>query len=62
MYGFDAFLRDYDMYFCKLFDGVRHDSGDPIEWGERMLAHYDKYRIDPYDRSEIDFDWTIRGG
>jgi nicotinate phosphoribosyltransferase len=25
------------MYFCKLFDGARHDSGDPFEWGERML-------------------------
>lgn len=30
--GTDAFLRDYDMYFCKLFDGMRHDSGDPLRW------------------------------
>ena len=30
--GLDAFLRDFDMYFCKLFDGVRHDSGDPFDW------------------------------
>ena len=29
VYGMDAFLRDFDMYFCKLFDGARHDSGDP---------------------------------
>ena len=35
VYGFNAFLRDFDMYFCKLFDGARHDSGDPFAWGER---------------------------
>src|SRR5690606_17780537 len=35
VYGMDAFLRDFDMYFCKLFDGARHDSGDPFIWGER---------------------------
>ena len=40
VYGMDAFLNDFDMYFCKLFDGARHDSGDPFEWGERMLRHY----------------------
>ena len=33
VYGMDAFLRDFDMYFCKLFDGARHDSGDPIVLG-----------------------------
>jgi nicotinate phosphoribosyltransferase len=44
--GMDAFLRDFDLYFCKLFDGVRHDSGEPIEWGEKMLAHYHEHRID----------------
>lgn len=53
VYGFDAFLRDYDMYFCKLFDGVRHDSGDPIEWAERMIGHYEKYRIDPKTKTLI---------
>jgi nicotinate phosphoribosyltransferase len=46
-YGMDAFLRDFDMYFCKLFDGARHDSGDPFEWGEKMIAHYQKNRLDP---------------
>ncbi|WP_024889416.1 nicotinate phosphoribosyltransferase [Luteimonas huabeiensis] len=45
--GLDAFLRDFDMYFCKLFDGVRHDSGDPFAWGERILAHYRDNRVDP---------------
>ena len=47
VYGMDAFLRDFDMYFCKLFDGARHDSGDPFSWGERMLSHYVRNRVDP---------------
>ena len=47
VYGINAFLRDFDMYFCKLFDGARHDSGDPFEWGERMIAHYTANRCDP---------------
>jgi nicotinate phosphoribosyltransferase len=52
-YGFNAFLRDFDMYFCKLFDGVRHDSGDPFDWGERMIAHYSKNRVDPKSKQLI---------
>ena len=47
VYGLDAFLRDFDMYFCKLFDGTRHDSGDPFAWGEKVLAHYQANRVDP---------------
>ncbi len=47
VYGMDAFLRDFDMYFCKLFDGARHDSGDPFVWGERLLEHYARNRTDP---------------
>lgn len=52
-YGFDAFLRDFDLYFCKLFDGVRHDSGDPVLWGERMVAHYAANRVDPRTKTLI---------
>ncbi|MEO5828995.1 MAG: nicotinate phosphoribosyltransferase [Rhodanobacter sp.] len=51
VYGLDAFLRDFDMYFCKLFDGTRHDSGDPFAWGEKVLAHYAANRVDP--RSKV---------
>ncbi|WP_423453821.1 nicotinate phosphoribosyltransferase [Ottowia sp. VDI28] len=47
VYGMNAFLRDFDMYFCKLFDGARHDSGDPFNWGERMIEHYQANRCDP---------------
>jgi nicotinate phosphoribosyltransferase len=52
-YGVDAFLRDFDMYFCKLFDGARHDSGDPFEWGEKMIAHYRRNRVDPHTKTLI---------
>ena len=44
--GMDAFLRDFDLYFAKLFDGLRHDSGDPYEWGDKAYAHYQKLKID----------------
>ncbi len=53
VYGMNAFLRDFDMYFCKLFDGARHDSGDPFDWGERLIEHYRKNRVDPRTKSLI---------
>ena len=53
VYGMSAFLRDFDMYFCKLFDGARHDSGDPFQWGERMISHYNKNRVDPKTKTLI---------
>lgn len=63
--GVDAFLRDFDMYFCKLFDGVRHDSGEPFEWTEKMLAHYKENRVDPKVKQLVysdglDFDKAVR--
>jgi nicotinate phosphoribosyltransferase len=48
--GMDAFVSDFDLYFAKLFDGLRHDSGDPIAWGEKAIAHYRTLRIDPRTR------------
>jgi nicotinate phosphoribosyltransferase len=53
VYGIEPFLRDFDMYFCKLFDGARHDSGDPFTWGERMIAHYKNNRVDPLTKTLI---------
>jgi len=44
--GLEAFLRDFDLYFAKLFDGLRQDSGDPVWWGERVLEHYGRLRVD----------------
>lgn len=51
--GVDAFLEDFDLYFCKLFDGVRHDSGNPYEWADKMLNHYDKMKIDSKTKSFV---------
>lgn len=43
----DCFLRDFQLTYATLFSGVRHDSGDPYEWGEKMLAHYKDLGINP---------------
>lgn len=48
--GIDAFLRDFDQYFAKLFDGLRHDSGDPYDFGEKVIAHYKQLRIDTHTK------------
>jgi nicotinate phosphoribosyltransferase len=48
--GMDAFLADFDLYFAKLFDGLRQDSGDPVEWGEKALKHYASLRLDAHTR------------
>lgn len=45
--GTDLFLRDFNKLQALCYTGVRHDSGDPIEWGEKMIAHYEKLGIDP---------------
>ena len=42
----DCFLKDFQLTYATLFSGVRHDSGDPIAWGEKMLAHYAELGID----------------
>jgi len=43
----DCFLRDFRLTYATLFSGVRHDSGDPFEWGEKMIKHYENLGIDP---------------
>lgn len=63
--GMDAFLRDFDLYFAKLFDGLRHDSGDPFEWGEKAISHYRALRIEPITKrlvfsDGLDIDLAIK--
>ena len=63
--GLEAFLRDFDLYFCKLFDGIRHDSGDPFAWGDRVIAHLEGFRIDPRGKTlvfsdSLDVDKVLR--
>lgn len=43
----DLFLLDFNRAMVNNFTGVRHDSGDPYEWGEKMIKHYEKYGADP---------------
>lgn len=64
VFGIKAFLQDFDLYFCKLFDGARQDSGDPFEWGELMIAHYRRMRVDPKTKTlvfsdALDFDLAL---
>jgi nicotinate phosphoribosyltransferase len=46
-YGFDAFLKNFNIRFAKLFDGIRHDSGDEYEYTDKAIAHYKKLSINP---------------
>lgn len=61
----DAFLKDFDLNFATRYQGLRHDSGDPIEWGEKAIAHYQYYGIDPKTKTlvfsdSLNFDKAIK--
>ena len=43
----DLFLLDFDRAMVNNYSGVRHDSGDPYIWGEKIINHYKKYGVDP---------------
>lgn len=51
--GFRAFLKDFDRYFALLFDGCRHDSGDPVWWAESLISHYRQLRVDPKTKTAV---------
>jgi len=57
----DLFLLDFTRSYVNNYSGVRHDSGDPYEWGEKIIAHYEKYGVDPKSKlllfsDSLDFD------
>lgn len=52
-YTTDVFFRQFDKMFSKLFDGVRHDSGDPLEFADKVIAHYEHMGIDPKSKTII---------
>lgn len=57
----DLFLYDFNRSMVNNYSGVRHDSGDPFEWGEKMIAHFEKYGVDPRSKTllfsdSLDFD------
>ena len=47
----DCFLKDFRLTFSTLFSGVRHDSGDPMVWGDKMIEHYKSLGIDPMTKT-----------
>lgn len=47
----DCFLKDFQLTYATLFSGVRHDSGDPFEWGEKMIDHYKELGLDPKSKT-----------
>ena len=47
----DLFLLDFNRSMVNNYTGVRHDSGDPYEWGEKMIAHFKKYGVDPMTKT-----------
>ena len=49
--GTELFLMDFNRLQANCYTGVRHDSGDPIEWGEAIIAHYEKLGIDPHTKT-----------
>lgn len=46
-YTTEVFFKQFDTKFAKLFDGVRHDSGDPVEFANKTINHYKKHGINP---------------
>jgi nicotinate phosphoribosyltransferase len=52
-YTVDVFLRNFSMKLAKLYDGVRHDSGDPFEFGDKMIEKYKSYGIDPMSKTIV---------
>lgn len=49
----DVFLRDFDFSFASRYQGLRHDSGEPREWGEKVISHYRKLGIDPQTKTLV---------
>ena len=59
--GTDLFLMDFTKLQAMCYTGVRHDSGDPFAWGEKIIAKYEEYGIDPKTKTllfsdGLDFD------
>jgi nicotinate phosphoribosyltransferase len=55
-FGSDAFFRDFDYRLAKMYDGVRHDSADPYEFGEKLIKHYQTLGIDPITKRLVPSD------
>ena len=51
--GFDAFLQDFTPALAELYDGCRHDSGDPYTWGHKLIDYYTRHTIDPITKTAV---------
>jgi len=64
-FGSEAFFKDMDLKLSKIYDGVRHDSGDPYSFVDRVIEHYRKMGMDPMKKvivfsDALDADTAIR--
>ena len=53
VWGMDAFFADFNLLYSKLFDGCRHDSGDPFTWCRKLIKHYQRFGIDPKTKTAL---------
>ncbi len=52
-YTTDVFFAQFDKKLAKLFDGVRHDSGDPLVFADKAIQHYQQKGIDPLAKTIV---------
>jgi nicotinate phosphoribosyltransferase len=52
-FGTAAFFEDFDLELAKVYDGVRHDSGDPIAFGESVIKYYEFLGIGPKSKTVV---------
>jgi len=52
-FGLKAFLKDFSVFYAKLYDGVRHDSGNPFEFADKIIEHYKSLKIDPMSKTIV---------
>lgn len=52
-FGLNNFLKDFDTKYARLYDGVRHDSGDPFVFADKIIEHYKSLGIDPTSKSIV---------
>jgi nicotinate phosphoribosyltransferase len=52
-YTTESFFESFSLKHAKLFDGVRWDSGDPIEFTDMTIEFYKKKRIDPISKTVV---------
>ena len=52
-YTSDVFFRNFSKVHAKLFDGIRHDSGDPYVFTDKAIERYKEHGIDPSTKTIV---------